>query len=76
VVFYNAVMQIKEDVSAGHSLNFSIGATTQSFLHSRSKWAVSAKSQATWMAWLDKARTITSPKSINAVDNLTTLMEP
>jgi len=56
VVFYNAVMQIKEDVIAGSQLNFLYAAPTNVFPHSRSKWPVSRRVQATWIGMPRQSR--------------------
>jgi len=75
VVFYNAVMQIKEDVSAGSQLNFSMR-TTGVFPSLAIQMAGIGEESGNLDGMLDKVADYYEAEVDNAVDNLTTLMEP
>jgi type IV pilus assembly protein PilC len=75
VVFYNAVMQIKEDVSAGSQLNFSMR-TTNVFPSLAVQMAGIGEESGNLDGMLDKVADYYEAEVDNAVDNLTTLMEP
>lgn len=75
VVFYNAVMQIKEDVSAGSQLNFSMR-TTNVFPSLAIQMAGIGEESGNLDGMLDKVADYYEAEVDNAVDNLTTLMEP
>lgn len=75
VVFYNAVMQIKEDVSAGSQLNFSMR-TTNIFPSLAVQMAGIGEESGNLDGMLDKVADYYEAEVDNAVDNLTTLMEP
>ena len=75
VVFYNAVMQIKEDVSAGSQLNFSMR-TTNVFPSLAVQMAGIGEESGNLDGMLDKVADYYEAEVDNAVDNLTTLLEP
>ncbi|MFT6431451.1 MAG: type IV pilus assembly protein PilC [Halopseudomonas sp.] len=75
IVFYNAVMQIKEDVSAGSQLNFSMR-TTNVFPSLAIQMAGIGEESGNLDGMLDKVADYYEAEVDNAVDNLTTLMEP
>lgn len=75
VVFYNAVMQIKEDVSAGSQLNFSMR-TTNVFPSLAVQMAGIGEESGNLDGMLDKVAEYYEGEVDNAVDNLTTLLEP
>ena len=75
VVFYNAVMQIKEDVSAGSQLNFSMR-TTNVFPSLAVQMAGIGEESGNLDGMLDKVADYYESEVDNAVDNLTTLLEP
>jgi len=75
VVFYNAVMQIKEDVSSGSQLNFSMR-TTNVFPSLAIQMAGIGEESGNLDGMLDKVAEYYEGEVDNAVDNLTTLMEP
>lgn len=75
IVFYNAVMQIKEDVSAGSQLNFSMR-TTNVFPSLAVQMAGIGEESGNLDGMLDKVADYYEAEVDNAVDNLTTLMEP
>lgn len=75
VVFYNAVMQIKEDVSAGSQLNFSMR-TTNVFPALAVQMAGIGEESGNLDGMLDKVADYYEAEVDNAVDNLTTLLEP
>tara|TARA_R110001592_G_scaffold6719_1_gene36104 strand:+ start:4485 stop:5750 length:1266 start_codon:yes stop_codon:yes gene_type:complete len=75
VVFYNAVMQIKEDVSAGSQLNLSMR-TTNVFPSLAVQMAGIGEESGNLDGMLDKVADYYEAEVDNAVDNLTTLMEP
>ncbi len=75
VVFYNAVMQIKEDVSAGSQLHFSMR-TTNVFPSMAIQMAGIGEESGDLDGMLDKVADYYEGEVDNAVDNLTTLMEP
>lgn len=75
VVFYNAVMQIREDVSAGSQLNFSMR-TTNVFPALAVQMAGIGEESGNLDGMLDKVADYYEAEVDNAVDNLTTLMEP
>jgi type IV pilus assembly protein PilC len=75
VVFYNAVMQIKEDVSAGSQLNFSMR-TTNVFPSLAVQMAGIGEESGNLDGMLDKVADYYEGEVDNAVDNLTTLLEP
>ncbi len=75
VVFYNAVMQIKEDVSAGSQLNFSMR-TTGVFPNIAIQMAGIGEESGALDDMLEKVADYYEAEVDNKVDNLTTLMEP
>ncbi len=75
VVFYNAIVQIKEDVSAGSQLNFSMR-TTNVFPSLAVQMAGIGEESGNLDGMLDKVADYYEAEVDNAVDNLTTLMEP
>lgn len=75
VVFYNAVMQIKDDVSAGSQLNFSMR-TTGIFPSLAVQMAGIGEESGNLDGMLDKVATYYEAEVDNKVDNLTTLLEP
>ncbi len=75
VVFYNAVMQIREDVSAGSQLNFSMR-TTNVFPSLAVQMAGIGEESGNLDGMLDKVAEYYEGEVDNAVDNLTTLLEP
>ncbi len=75
VVFYNAIIQIKEDVSAGSQLNFSMR-TTNVFPSLAVQMAGIGEESGNLDGMLDKVADYYEAEVDNAVDNLTTLMEP
>ncbi|MFN3581862.1 MAG: type II secretion system F family protein [Pseudomonas sp.] len=75
VVFYNAVMQIKEDVSAGSQLNFSMR-TTNVFPALAVQMAGIGEESGNLDGMLEKVADYYEAEVDNAVDNLTTLLEP
>ncbi len=75
VVFYNAVMQIKEDVSAGSQLNFSMR-TTNVFPALAVQMAGIGEESGNLDGMLEKVADYYEAEVDNKVDNLTTLLEP
>ncbi|WP_259759287.1 type II secretion system F family protein [Pseudomonas sp. GCEP-101] len=75
VVFRNAVSRIKQDVSSGTQLNFSMR-TTGVFPSMAVQMAAIGEESGSLDAMLDKVATYYEEEVDNAVDNLTTLMEP
>ncbi|WP_339846200.1 type II secretion system F family protein [uncultured Halopseudomonas sp.] len=75
VVFYNAIIQIREDVSAGSQLNFSMR-TTNVFPSLAVQMAGIGEESGNLDGMLDKVADYYEAEVDNAVDNLTTLMEP
>lgn len=75
VVFYNAVLKVKEDVSAGSQLNFSMR-TTGVFPALAVQMAGIGEESGNLDGMLEKVADYYEAEVDNAVDNLTTLMEP
>jgi type IV pilus assembly protein PilC len=75
VVFRNAVNKIKQDVSSGTQLNFSMR-TTGVFPSMAIQMASIGEESGSLDAMLDKVASYYEEEVDNAVDNLTTLMEP
>ncbi|MGY8811925.1 MAG: type II secretion system F family protein [Pseudomonadales bacterium] len=75
VVFYNAVMKIKEDVSAGSQLNFSMR-TTNVFPSLAIQMAGIGEESGNLDGMLEKVADYYEAEVDNKVDNLTTLLEP
>ncbi|HDZ56648.1 MAG TPA: type II secretion system F family protein [Pseudomonas xinjiangensis] len=75
VVFRNAVIQIKEDVSAGSQLNFSMR-TTNVFPSLAVQMAGIGEESGNLDGMLDKVASYYEAEVDNKVDNLTTLLEP
>ncbi|MHB9800979.1 type II secretion system F family protein [Pseudomonas sp. MT3] len=75
VVFRNAVNKIKQDVSSGTQLNFSMR-TTGVFPSMAIQMAAIGEESGSLDAMLDKVANYYEEEVDNAVDNLTTLMEP
>lgn len=75
VVFRNAVYRIKQDVSSGTQLNFSMR-TTGVFPSMAIQMAAIGEESGSLDAMLDKVASFYEEEVDNAVDNLTTLMEP
>ncbi|WP_152220496.1 type II secretion system F family protein [Pseudomonas sp. SCB32] len=75
VVFRNAVNKIKQDVSSGTQLNFSMR-TTGVFPSMAIQMAAIGEESGSLDAMLDKVASFYEEEVDNAVDNLTTLMEP
>lgn len=75
VVFRNAVTKIKQDVSSGTQLNFSMR-TTGVFPSMAVQMAAIGEESGSLDAMLDKVANYYEEEVDNAVDNLTTLMEP
>lgn len=75
VVFRNAVYRIKQDVSSGTQLNFSMR-TTGVFPSMTIQMAAIGEESGSLDAMLDKVASFYEEEVDNAVDNLTTLMEP
>lgn len=75
VVFYNAVLKIKDDVSAGSQLNFSMR-TTNVFPSLAVQMAGIGEESGNLDGMLEKVADYYEAEVDNAVDNLTTLMEP
>ncbi|MEH6498030.1 MAG: type II secretion system F family protein [Pseudoalteromonas distincta] len=75
VVFYNAIMQIREDVSAGSQLNFSMR-TTNVFPSMAVQMAGIGEESGNLDGMLEKVADYYESEVDNAVDNLTTLLEP
>ncbi|MBO3276737.1 type II secretion system F family protein [Pseudomonas schmalbachii] len=75
VVFRNAVGKIKQDVSAGTQLNFSMR-TTGVFSSMAVQMTAIGEESGSLDAMLDKVASFYEEEVDNAVDNLTTLMEP
>ncbi|UUC51301.1 type II secretion system F family protein [Pseudomonas citronellolis] len=75
VVFRNAVNKIKQDVSSGTQLNFSMR-TTGVFPSMAVQMAAIGEESGSLDAMLDKVAGYYEEEVDNAVDNLTTLMEP
>lgn len=75
VVFRNAVGKIKQDVSSGTQLNFSMR-TTGVFPSMAIQMAAIGEESGSLDNMLDKVATYYEEEVDNAVDNLTTLMEP
>tara|TARA_R110000751_G_scaffold236007_1_gene337345 strand:+ start:1304 stop:2566 length:1263 start_codon:yes stop_codon:yes gene_type:complete len=75
VVFYNAVMKIKEDVSAGSQLNFSMRATNV-FPSLAVQMAGIGEESGNLDGMLEKVADYYEAEVDNKVDNLTTLLEP
>jgi len=75
VVFRNAVNRIKQDVSSGTQLNFSMR-TTGVFPSMAVQMAAIGEESGSLDTMLDKVANYYEEEVDNAVDNLTTLMEP
>ncbi|MBH3432473.1 type II secretion system F family protein [Pseudomonas citronellolis] len=75
VVFRNAVSKIKQDVSSGTQLNFSMR-TTGVFPSMAVQMAAIGEESGSLDSMLDKVASYYEEEVDNAVDNLTTLMEP
>ncbi|MFS2124256.1 type II secretion system F family protein [Pseudomonas sp. Pseusp97] len=75
VVFRNAVNKIKQDVSSGTQLNFSMR-TTGVFPSMAVQMAAIGEESGSLDNMLDKVANYYEEEVDNAVDNLTTLMEP
>ncbi|MDG9853624.1 type II secretion system F family protein [Pseudomonas nitroreducens] len=75
VVFRSAVTKIKQDVSSGTQLNFSMR-TTGVFPSMAVQMAAIGEESGSLDAMLDKVANYYEEEVDNAVDNLTTLMEP
>ncbi|MDF3844742.1 type II secretion system F family protein [Pseudomonas citronellolis] len=75
VVFRNAVAKIKQDVSSGTQLNFSMR-TTGVFPSMAVQMAAIGEESGSLDSMLDKVASYYEEEVDNAVDNLTTLMEP
>ncbi|MDH1007829.1 type II secretion system F family protein [Pseudomonas nicosulfuronedens] len=75
VVFRNAVAKIKQDVSSGTQLNFSMK-TTGIFPSMAVQMAAIGEESGSLDNMLDKVANYYEEEVDNAVDNLTTLMEP
>ena len=75
VVYYNAVMQIQEEVSTGQQLNFAMRATGV-FPNMLVQMASIGEESGALDDMLDKAANYYEEEVDNAVDNLTALMEP
>jgi len=75
VVFYNAVMKIKEDVSAGSQLNFSMRSTGV-FTSLATQMAGIGEESGNLDGMLEKVADYYESEVDNKVDNLTTLLEP
>ena len=75
VVFRNAVNKIKQDVSSGTQLNFSMR-TTGVFPSMAVQMAAIGEESGSLDSMLDKVASYYEEQVDNAVDNLTTLMEP
>jgi len=75
VIFYNATMKIKEDVSAGSQLNFSMR-TTGIFPSLAVQMAGIGEESGALDEMLNKVATYYEDEVDNKVDNLTTLLEP
>ena len=75
VVFYNAVMKIKEDVSAGSQLNFSMRAT-KVFPSLAVQMTGIGEESGNLDGMLEKVADYYEAEVDNKVDNLTTLLEP
>lgn len=75
IVFYNAVMKIKEDVSTGTQLNFSMR-TTNVFPSLAVQMAGIGEESGNLDGMLEKVADYYEAEVDNKVDNLTTLLEP
>ncbi len=75
VVFYNAVMKIKDDVSAGTQLNFAMR-TTNVFPSLAVQMAGIGEESGSLDEMLEKVADYYEAEVDNKVDNLTTLLEP
>ena len=75
VVFYDAVMKIKQDVSAGTQLNFAMRSTNV-FPTLAVQMAGIGEESGNLDGMLDKVATFYESEVDNKVDNLTTLLEP
>lgn len=75
VVFRNAVYKIKQDVSSGTQLNFSMR-TTGAFPSMAIQMAAIGEESGSLDEMLGKVASFYEEEVDNAVDNLTTLMEP
>lgn len=75
VVFYNAVMNIKQDVSAGTQLNFAMR-TTAVFPSLAIQMAGIGEESGNLDGMLEKVADFYEAEVDNKVDNLTTLLEP
>ncbi|WP_324710580.1 type II secretion system F family protein [Pseudomonas citronellolis] len=75
VVFRNAVNKIKQDVSSGTQLNFSMR-TTGVFPSMAVQMAAIGEESGSLDSMLDKVASYYEEEVDNSVDNLTTLMEP
>tara|TARA_R110000764_G_scaffold37198_2_gene82870 strand:+ start:1569 stop:2831 length:1263 start_codon:yes stop_codon:yes gene_type:complete len=75
VVFYNAVLKIKEDVSAGSQLNFSMR-TTNVFPSLAVQMTGIGEESGNLDGMLEKVADYYEAEVDNKVDNLTTLLEP
>ncbi len=75
VVFRNAVARVKQDVSSGTQLNFSMR-TTGVFPSMAIQMTAIGEESGSLDSMLDKVASYYEEEVDNAVDNLTTLMEP
>jgi len=75
VIYRNAVMQIKEDVSSGTQLNFSMK-STEVFPPMAVQMVAIGEESGALDAMLDKVATYYEDEVDNAVDGLTAMMEP
>lgn len=75
IVFYNATMQVKEDVSAGTELNFSMR-TTGVFPSLAVQMASIGEESGALDDMLERVADYYEAEVDNKVDNLTTLLEP
>ena len=75
VVFYNAIMKIKEDVSAGSQLSFSMRSTNV-FPSLATQMAGIGEESGNLDGMLEKVADYYEAEVDNKVDNLTTLLEP
>jgi len=75
VVFYNAILTIRDDVSSGQQLNFSMRSTGV-FPNMVVQMVSIGEESGALDEMLDKAATYYEEEVENSVDNLTALMEP
>ena len=75
IVFFNAIQKVREDVSAGQQLNFSLRSTGV-FPNMVIQMVAIGEESGALDEMLDKAATYYEEEVENAVDNLTSLMEP